>query len=397
MPSETSLHLIDQASQAGCATTLALMAASLDEHSEVLLLGGRAFEARATSAGVGGADRSALPGGPVGFAAAGLHRALKRKGEPGLFHCWSIRSLALAALVRPTANKLLSLTQWSEQGEVSRLRRILRRQPGRVRIVTASHGITAQLVTLGVPREVVRTVSPGLEDPKTAQAITRAGLHDRLGIDRKAPVIALLADPPQGADARQAALAVGLVAESMNSGAASTQRLSPRVLMSPDQHEGPAARRFMRSLRAEHVVVQCAALAEPWRVLPGCDAAICLSDVPGTLSLAWAMRLGVPVAAQRCAVTAGWLTHETTGLLSAGGEAKSLAHQIERLLREPDLAKRLARAAAEEARSRFDRGRYRALMIQAATDARRGGWVLTSEPVESRDLPPGVLEDSAGA
>jgi glycosyltransferase involved in cell wall biosynthesis len=67
-----------------------------------------------------------------------------------------------------------------------------------------------------------------------------------------------------------------------------------------------------------------------------------------------AMRAGAPVVLTDVPGNRDTVTDERTGLLVPADDPKALAAAIERLLREPQLARRLAGAAREDLAARFD-------------------------------------------
>lgn len=67
-----------------------------------------------------------------------------------------------------------------------------------------------------------------------------------------------------------------------------------------------------------------------------------------------AMACGVPCVASDCAGNRSLVTDGKTGLLFDPHDAKALAHCLERVLGEPELGPRLARAAREEVVGRYD-------------------------------------------
>lgn len=73
----------------------------------------------------------------------------------------------------------------------------------------------------------------------------------------------------------------------------------------------------------------------------------------GQVVLFEAMALGKPVVATRAVGTTDYVRDGVNGLLVEPGDAGALAEAIERLLRNPDLARRLAAVALEDCRTRW--------------------------------------------
>ena len=92
----------------------------------------------------------------------------------------------------------------------------------------------------------------------------------------------------------------------------------------------------------------------------------------GQVVLFEAMALGKPVVATRAVGTVDYVRDGENGLLVAPGDAAALAEAIQRLLREPELARRLAAAALEDCRRELSPERHaeRKLAAIAALRAR---------------------------
>jgi glycosyltransferase involved in cell wall biosynthesis len=70
-----------------------------------------------------------------------------------------------------------------------------------------------------------------------------------------------------------------------------------------------------------------------------------------------AMSVGRPVVATRVGGMAEMIEHERTGLLVPSGDSRALAHAIDRMLTDPELAARLGEAARRETLGRFSAAR----------------------------------------
>ena len=76
-------------------------------------------------------------------------------------------------------------------------------------------------------------------------------------------------------------------------------------------------------------------------------------DEPFGMALIEAMACGLPVVASRVAGPSEIVDDGRTGLLVEPGDAAALATAIERLVRDPDLARQLARAGQAHVRATY--------------------------------------------
>jgi glycosyltransferase involved in cell wall biosynthesis len=79
----------------------------------------------------------------------------------------------------------------------------------------------------------------------------------------------------------------------------------------------------------------------------------CRPDEPFGMVLIEAMAAGIPVVAPASGGPAEIVTDGQTGLLYPAGDAQAAAKQVLRLLRDPQLARRIGTAAAERATTRY--------------------------------------------
>jgi glycosyltransferase involved in cell wall biosynthesis len=70
------------------------------------------------------------------------------------------------------------------------------------------------------------------------------------------------------------------------------------------------------------------------------------------------MALGKPVVATRAAGTVDYIRDGENGLLVAPGDAEALANAVNRLLRDPEFADRLAEAGLRDCRTHLDIERH---------------------------------------
>lgn len=121
---------------------------------------------------------------------------------------------------------------------------------------------------------------------------------------------------------------------------------------------GPLRAELHEQARTAEVAVEFAGVVDQ-RELPavyaGADAFVLASFTEGHPKvLLEAMASGVPCVASDCAGNRSLVTDGQTGLLFDPRDAKALARCLERVLREPELGPRLARAARAEIVGRYD-------------------------------------------
>ena len=120
------------------------------------------------------------------------------------------------------------------------------------------------------------------------------------------------------------------------------------TLVGSGSQEG-ALRRLARELRLEHV--RFAGRVPPdeiWRYYADADIYLQTPDIDNMpLSVLEAFASGTPVVSTRVGGVPAILEDGVHGLLAPAGNARSVADQMLRLLREPGLASRLAEAARE--------------------------------------------------
>lgn len=388
------LHLLDDTGPDLSGATLALLQESLgrvrDAHERVLLLGGSALARDAHAVGIRGARLVGLPARQIALALPGIRRALAPWGRPGevnpgrgfdLVHCWSIGSFTLASLLWRRVPRVLTLTAPPSPRAVKWLRTLTRDAACPCAILPISSVIRRELLTGGVDEPLVHVLRPGLSlgrvDPNARKA-----LRERWGIESDATrVVMLLGDPPRAADAVAGMMAVGLAEESYNgaappSAAGSSAPADFRLLLHPDQRRRANAQETCRLLGRRERLIQEEAVDRPWEVLPGCDAALAISDqdvatgawpsgrgqaeggVGGGLSLLWAMAANVPIVGEASYAISEIVEDRHSALLTRPGHPKALAHLLRRLFDDPALAFKLRDTARHEAYSFFSRLRY---------------------------------------
>lgn len=385
----STLHLIDANSPQARPTTLALLRATADAeaNARVLLLGPPGLARAAASARIDRAERIGVPGGRAELGLAALRRALRRFGEPTVICAWSAGAVRAARWLRPRTPCVVCVTQRPDRAMCRAVARtgalgLAHRHPLAVAaldplIATSLHRQIAPLVQ--VPRsgdalnsaDGVALPAPGLgAEARTCDAEVarwREELRARWGSDRVEPaerVVALLSDPPEAADAQRALLLVGLIRETLAVRPAAPPRLA--VLVHPAQHRRHRAEEVLMHVRTPVRVIQEPELAAPWRVLPGCDAAVAVDDTGAGLALAAAMAAGVPCVVPDSPRHRLRLRHGETALLASAPELRHLAGELQELIENPERAATLGDAA----RRSIEDGDGQALWLDAVERAK---------------------------
>ncbi len=134
-------------------------------------------------------------------------------------------------------------------------------------------------------------------------------------------------------------------------------------------------RRKIEEGRLQEVVRFLGFVEDPLPVIAGADALLVPSTEGFGRTIVEAMLAGTPVVARRSGAAPEILAHERTGLLYEPGDAEGLARQVEKLAAQRSEGKRIAAAAEEGARRRFDPVTFRKglLEIFRTTLAASGG------------------------
>ncbi|MCX5660909.1 MAG: glycosyltransferase [Planctomycetota bacterium] len=405
------LHLLDDSSPQATGATLALLHESLGRlgHTEdrVLLLGGSALRRSAQAVGIHDAALVGLPCGQLALGWPGIRRALDAWALPrdvapasgseargwswglrsprgfDLVHCWSIGAFSLAAIAWRRTPRVLTLTVPPSPRAVKWLRTLTRDEATPCALLPISSTIRRTLLSGGVAEGLVHVLRPGLTMSRV-DGSARAALRERWGVESESTkVVMLLGDPPQAADAVAAMMAVGLAEESYSGAADADSRTEIRLLLHPGQHRRPNAQTTCRFLGRRHRLIQDAAIDRPWEVLPGCDAALAISDqdvangiglapaagsmpgggsaeggVGGGLSLLWAMAANIPIVGEASYAISEIVEDHHSALLTRPGQPKALAHRLRQLFDDKLLAHKLRDTARHEAFSYFSRQRH---------------------------------------
>lgn len=332
------LHLLDDRSPQACPTTLALLADTIagdTAHHRVLLLGGAKLEAMARSAGIHHAQRLGLPLGRPMLAPTSLARALARYRPLHMIHAWSDTALSAAAVFRGRVPRTLTLTQPPDAATTRRYLRLMLHAG--FDIETPTLALRDELHQAGLPGGRLRHVPATLDfrrlsrDARThRRARWRTPEHPPERPEGNNPgsapagthVVALLSDPAWSATAGDAARIVTLVRE------ASGQNV--RLLVHPLQRHRPEVQDMLEGLNTPDLLIQDAALATPWAVLPAADAALLLGPA-APLATMWAMAADLPIVAPDLPHHRELLEPYPHACFAVSPQPKKLAHALQHL------------------------------------------------------------------
>lgn len=324
------VHLIEAGSPRTCATTLALLATAQDAvdpaaDDAALLLGGPELVEAAELAALRRVQALPLPWGRALAGLPTLARALRGRRIDRLV-CWSVASLAAAALLRPATPRTLVLIHPLGYEALRWLHRLLRRPANRARtrLVILEDALDPAMVASLEARGVEAHALPMAIDLGRFEPASREEARRRWRLPGEdSRVVAVLADPPRAADAPRAVLVAGLAAETL----ATAGRLWPvTLLVHPSARGRRRAETLLASLHNHQVVIRLdPELACPWRVLPGCDVAMAVAPAGPSLSCAWARALGrtvIDAAAERSPARPAYDLHAA---LVGAGESPAVA------------------------------------------------------------------------
>lgn len=231
--------------------------------------------------------------------------------------------------------------------------------PAIVHSWTTSTGALAALAAPGLPRVV--TMHPMAVDQHSPHIRPRDQVREHWlrthGVALDHFVLGFIGEPPERFDARQA-MHVG--ARTGLSSRRIIMVMSGRTFGRAEQH------RCLAQLGLDHSVIQEEAIAHPWEIAAGLDAALVLAPMRGQFRRAtgdpmsmssmpalWAIAAGVPIIAESHAPLCGLVTHERTGLVVPPGDMNQACDRLLRLYDDRPFARRLTDAARSEAERRF--------------------------------------------
>ena len=150
-----------------------------------------------------------------------------------------------------------------------------------------------QQVTLGAwSRQVIASVA---DEVRKAQPVNRRQTRERWGVPDEAVMIGLVADQPERLDMRRMTLPMAFSHEILHT--AESPYRDVRMVCHPDMSGRMGAFELTELLKFPQMMVQDAAMLEPWKALAGCDLVLAPHPAIAGLSLAWAEVVGLPIIA----------------------------------------------------------------------------------------------------
>lgn len=360
------LHLIDAGAAGAGPCSLRLLADAVSrlegiEH-QVVVIGGGTHLALAHHCGVG-AVGAVMP--PTRFPArppGGLRRLVRpRRGGAAfdLIHAWTARAAALAALAAPRRPLVVSLPLGPpRRGVAARfILRTLRRSSARC--LAASSAVEQAYRAVRLDGERMTVLAPGVELPD--RATSTAQVRRRWAVGKETCMVGLLSETPDSADARAVATMVTLVARA-------GRRI--RLVVDPETRHRAAAQRWAREVGHADTLILDRAMATPWRVTAGLDAALLIGPPPratggdrngsfvGFGPLLCAMAGAVPVVAERNAVTAEVIADDRDGCLFGHRDTGAAARRLMALIDDPAQAARIGAAGRAHVSRAYQMGAY---------------------------------------
>ncbi|MBN1909269.1 MAG: glycosyltransferase [Pirellulales bacterium] len=259
--------------------------------------------------------------------------------RPELIHTWIFaadaygRAAALSCGVKRLVSGLRCVDPWKGWHELALDRWFAQRTD---RLVANSPGVKAFYVSKGLPAEKIDVIFNGVA-PAPGSGLTRRQLLDELGLPEGARLLGLVGRLWPQKRVKDAIWAADLL-----------------KVVRPDTHllivgDGPQRDRLIRYrdqveiADRVHFLGQRADLAD---MLPHLDCLWSTSGYEGQSNAVMeAMAAGVPIVATDIPGTRDLIEHDKTGLLFPIGDRAGLASLTQKLLDDPALAARLARAA----------------------------------------------------
>lgn len=389
MPSpQRILHVIDPGSPGGGGCTLRLMAGPVNRltsaHHDVLILGTRRHVNLARRCGIEPAGVIPLSE-PFPMAARhALRRWIsafeKRGGSYDIIHTWTARSAWLVSLAAPGHRRLGTLTVGPVSNIITNMMKMtLERHP--MPLLAGSEAVEFEYRSLGLPMRQT-SLLPAAVQHDALNGPAREAWRERWGVDQDDFVVGLMSEPANWADAR---LATDILSRLRVSGR------PVRLVMHHLAHRRVEAEQWARRLGTHEMLLLDDAVAEPWRIVRGLDAALLiggelnamdlsesghpwsiftgggrrLRPMPGVMPVMWAMAGGVPVVSEKAASVRDLIEDGVTGLLVEQHDANESCNRLARLCDDRTVAGRIGSAAAKRIRDDFHISGYCVRLKQA--------------------------------
>jgi hypothetical protein len=370
------LHVIDPGSPGGGACTLRLMAGPVNRitsaHHDVVVLGTRNHVNLARRCGIEPAGVIPLSERFPIAARHALRRWINTYGQRSdqydIIHAWTARAAWLLSLAVPDQRRLGTLTVGPVSNIITRMMKMtFDRHP--MPLLASSSAVEEEYRSLGLPMRDT-SLLPAAVQMDDLNGTSRDRVRKRWGVGQSDFVIGLMSEPANWADAR---LATEI---------ATRLRVSERpvrLLMHHRAHRRAEAEQWARCVGTQEMLILDDAVAEPWRVVSGLDAALLiggelnaldladagnpwsiftgggrrLRPMPGIMPLMWTMAAGVPVVAENAAAVRDLIEDGVTGLLVHQHDAVAACDRLARLCDDRTIAGRIGSAAAQRIRDDF--------------------------------------------
>jgi len=274
-------------------------------------------------------------------------RSYLREMQPDLVHTWLFaanaygRAAARSVGVKHTVAGERCVDLWKTwyQWEVDR-----RLAPATDRIVVNSPAIRDYSVELGLPAEKFLVIPGAVESPPPSD-VTRPQLCAELGEPEDAQLIGAVGRLWPQKRVKDLIWAFELM-HVLDDRA--------RLLVIGDGPQRRMLERFARSLELDHAVLFLGHREDVLRIMPHLDVLWLGSDYEGLPNAVMeAMACGVPVVATDIPGCRELVTEDETGFLVPVAGRAERARQTDKILRDPELARRLGQAGREKVSKEF--------------------------------------------
>lgn len=284
----------------------------------------------------------------VPLAAATWLRGLLRQSRCDLVHAWGVIPAATARMAGLRPGSLMVTMSRPLADRRENLWLLAARRDFALPAICPSGAIRRNLIESGHPPGDVGIIRPGINFARM-NAANRAEQRARLKIDAEAPVL-ITCPPPSRAGGQYFALwAAALLAEMMP---------DIRLIVPGLSDERHRLNRFVREFRRTEMTIFPDPECEFVDLLAAADVCVASAISPvSAVPLAWAMGAKVPLVGSAIPAIAELLAHGQNALLCRARRPDLLAARILTLLRDRDLAWRLADAARGQAFEVFRRTR----------------------------------------